>query len=157
LPEVRVLFDSNIQAAYEGDPATRSSDEMLVCCPGIAAIIHHRLAYILYQLIAAPAWSSARQPLPWALNILRRTKTALLAKVMYDILLLRMLCRCHGFRRITTGRGSTVSGNSGLPATVPSASNIAQAHVCGVLFDDGAGHRNKGSRRKVKNHSRRFI
>ncbi|MGZ4977362.1 MAG: serine O-acetyltransferase EpsC [Methylobacter sp.] len=50
LPEVRVLLDSDIQAAYEGDPAARSSDEVLVCYPGITAIIHHRLAHVLYQL-----------------------------------------------------------------------------------------------------------
>ena len=50
LPEVRVLLDSDIQAAYEGDPSARSSDEVLVCYPGITAIIHHRLAHVLYQL-----------------------------------------------------------------------------------------------------------
>jgi serine O-acetyltransferase len=50
LPEVRRLLDSDIQAAYEGDPAARSSDEVLVCYPGITAIIHHRLAHILHQL-----------------------------------------------------------------------------------------------------------
>ncbi len=50
LPTVRKLLDSDIQAAYEGDPAARSPDEVLVCYPGITAIIHHRLAHILYQL-----------------------------------------------------------------------------------------------------------
>ncbi|MGZ5030933.1 MAG: serine O-acetyltransferase EpsC [Methylobacter sp.] len=50
LPEVRTLLDSDIQAAYEGDPAARSPDEVLVCYPGITAVIHHRLAHILYQM-----------------------------------------------------------------------------------------------------------
>jgi serine O-acetyltransferase len=50
LPEVRTLIESDILAAYEGDPAARSSDEVLVCYPGITAVIHHRLAHILYQL-----------------------------------------------------------------------------------------------------------
>lgn len=50
LPGVRKLLDSDIQAAYEGDPAARSSDEVLVCYPGITAIIHHRLAHLLYRL-----------------------------------------------------------------------------------------------------------
>lgn len=49
LPEVRALLDSDIQAAYEGDPAARSPDEVLVCYPGITAIMHHRLAHFLYQ------------------------------------------------------------------------------------------------------------
>ncbi|WP_262964123.1 serine O-acetyltransferase EpsC [Methylobacter psychrophilus] len=50
LPTVRALVDTDIQAAFEGDPAARSPDEVLVCYPGITAIIHHRLAHILYQL-----------------------------------------------------------------------------------------------------------
>ena len=50
LPQVRRLLDTDIQAAYEGDPAARSPDEVLVCYPGIIAILHHRLAHILYQL-----------------------------------------------------------------------------------------------------------
>jgi serine O-acetyltransferase len=50
LPTVRKLLDSDIQAAFEGDPAATSTDEVLVCYPGITAIIHHRLAHILYQL-----------------------------------------------------------------------------------------------------------
>ena len=50
LPVVRKLLDTDIQAAYEGDPAARSPDEVLVCSPGITAIIHHRLAHILYEL-----------------------------------------------------------------------------------------------------------
>jgi serine O-acetyltransferase len=50
LPEVRTLIESDILAAYEGDPAARSSDEVLVCYPGITAIMHHRLAHDLYRL-----------------------------------------------------------------------------------------------------------
>ncbi len=50
LPKVRQLLDSDLQAAYEGDPAARSIDEVLVCYPGIAAIINHRLAHELYLL-----------------------------------------------------------------------------------------------------------
>ena len=49
LPKVRALVDSDIQAAYEGDPAARTPDEVLVCYPGIMAVIYHRLAHILYN------------------------------------------------------------------------------------------------------------
>jgi len=49
LPAVRLLLDTDILAAFEGDPAAKSPDEVLVCYPGITAIIHHRLAHILYQ------------------------------------------------------------------------------------------------------------
>jgi serine O-acetyltransferase len=50
LPKVRNLLDSDIRAAYQGDPAARSVDEVLVCYPGITAIIYHRLAHELHEL-----------------------------------------------------------------------------------------------------------
>lgn len=50
LPHVRSLLESDIQAAYEGDPAARSIDEVLVCYPGITAITHYRLAHELHCL-----------------------------------------------------------------------------------------------------------
>jgi len=50
LPRIRLLIDSDIQAAYEGDPAASSADEVLVCYPGITAVIHHRIAHQLYRL-----------------------------------------------------------------------------------------------------------
>ena len=50
LPEVRALLDSDVIASFEGDPAARSVDEVLLCYPGIEAMIHHRLAYRLYLL-----------------------------------------------------------------------------------------------------------
>ncbi|MFJ4344700.1 serine O-acetyltransferase EpsC [Pseudomonas sp. NPDC089401] len=49
LPGLRVLLDTDVLAAYHGDPAARSVDEVLLCYPGILAIIHHRLAHHLYQ------------------------------------------------------------------------------------------------------------
>lgn len=49
LPKVRALIDSDIQAAYEGDPAARTPDEVLVCYPGLMAVIYQRLAHILYE------------------------------------------------------------------------------------------------------------
>ncbi|MCE7914836.1 MAG: serine acetyltransferase [Nitrosomonas sp. PRO4] len=50
LPEIRRLLESDIKAAYEGDPAARNVDEVLVCYPGIKAIIHYRLAHVLHGL-----------------------------------------------------------------------------------------------------------
>jgi len=50
LPGVRRLLDSDVQAAFDGDPAARSVDEVLLCYPGITAMIHHRLAHQLYAL-----------------------------------------------------------------------------------------------------------
>lgn len=48
LPRVRELLDTDVNAAFNGDPAARSVDEVLLCYPGVVAIIHHRLAHQLY-------------------------------------------------------------------------------------------------------------
>jgi serine O-acetyltransferase len=50
LPALRALLDTDIRAAFEGDPAARSVDEVLVCYPGITAITHHRIAHELHKL-----------------------------------------------------------------------------------------------------------
>jgi len=49
LPSIRALLETDIQAAYESDPAAGSIDEVLVCNPGIRALIHHRLAHALHH------------------------------------------------------------------------------------------------------------
>ena len=49
LPELRRLLDSDVLAAFHGDPAARSVDEVLLCYPGVLAVIHHRLAHHLYR------------------------------------------------------------------------------------------------------------
>lgn len=50
LPDIRRLLDSDVLAAYQGDPAARSVDEVLLCYPGVLAMIHHRIAHRLYTL-----------------------------------------------------------------------------------------------------------
>lgn len=50
LPAIRALLVSDLQSAYQGDPAATSISEILLCYPGMTAIIHHRLAHALHQL-----------------------------------------------------------------------------------------------------------
>jgi serine O-acetyltransferase len=50
LPVILTLLESDVQAAYDGDPAARSLDEVMLCFPGIAAITYHRIAHTLYRL-----------------------------------------------------------------------------------------------------------
>jgi serine O-acetyltransferase len=50
LPETRGLLVSDLRAAFVGDPAATSFPEILIGYPGMLAIIHHRLAHILYGL-----------------------------------------------------------------------------------------------------------
>ena len=50
LPAVRRTLDLDVTAAYQGDPAARSVDEVLLSYPGVTAMIHFRLAHVLYRL-----------------------------------------------------------------------------------------------------------
>lgn len=50
LPRLRAVLDTDVEAAYRGDPAARSVDEVLLCYPGVLALINHRLAHELYWL-----------------------------------------------------------------------------------------------------------
>lgn len=50
LGTIRRTIDSDVEAAFLGDPAARSVDEILVCYPGAIASLHHRIAHQLYQL-----------------------------------------------------------------------------------------------------------
>ena len=49
LPALRRKLDDDVLAAYRGDPAATCVDEVLICYPGVHALIHHRLAHALYQ------------------------------------------------------------------------------------------------------------
>ncbi len=50
LPEIREVLTTDIQAAYEGDPAARSTEEILLCYPSIEAVSVHRIAHELYRM-----------------------------------------------------------------------------------------------------------
>jgi len=50
LPEVRRLLALDVQAALEGDPAARHTDEIIFSYPGIRAMMVHRVAHELYRL-----------------------------------------------------------------------------------------------------------
>ena len=50
LPAIRRCLDGDIDAAFKGDPAARSIDEILACYPGVTAILHHRVAHHLQRL-----------------------------------------------------------------------------------------------------------
>ncbi|GLU33310.1 serine O-acetyltransferase EpsC [Trinickia caryophylli] len=50
LPAIRALLVSDIQAAFAGDPAAQHITEILLCYPGVLAMMHHRLAHALHRL-----------------------------------------------------------------------------------------------------------
>jgi serine O-acetyltransferase len=49
LPNVRDLLQTDVEAAYEGDPSSTSFDEIIVSYPCIEAIAIQRIAHILYR------------------------------------------------------------------------------------------------------------
>ena len=49
LPAVRATLQSDVTAAYEGDPAAISNEEIILAYPGIEAIAVQRLAHLLYR------------------------------------------------------------------------------------------------------------
>lgn len=49
LPEVRRLLDTDLEAAFAGDPAARTVDEVLLCYPSLTAMLHYRIAHVLYR------------------------------------------------------------------------------------------------------------
>jgi serine O-acetyltransferase len=50
LPDVREILATDVQAAFDGDPACRTPDEVIFCYPGLEAITVYRLAHELHQL-----------------------------------------------------------------------------------------------------------
>jgi serine O-acetyltransferase len=50
LPRIRDLLSLDVDAAFEGDPAASSPDEIIFCYPGIRAIANHRLAHEIHRL-----------------------------------------------------------------------------------------------------------
>ena len=50
IPQVRAMVDTDLQAAYDGDPAATGKDEVIFSYPGLFAITVYRLAHVLYEL-----------------------------------------------------------------------------------------------------------
>ncbi len=49
LPSIRRMLWTDVDAAFEGDPAARSYEEIILAYPSIEAIAIHRMAHFLYQ------------------------------------------------------------------------------------------------------------
>ena len=50
LPTIRKIIQTDIQAAYNGDPAAISTEEILLSYPSVTAVCIHRIAHELYKL-----------------------------------------------------------------------------------------------------------
>jgi serine O-acetyltransferase len=50
LPDVRMVLEQDVQAAFEGDPAAKSFREVIFCYPGLEAVSIYRIAHELLLL-----------------------------------------------------------------------------------------------------------
>ncbi len=50
LPQIRQALILDVQAAYDGDPAASSLDEVILAYPGMLAVTVHRVAHELYAM-----------------------------------------------------------------------------------------------------------
>ena len=49
IPAIRDILATDIEAAFEGDPAATSNEEIIVAYPGLQAIAVQRMAHVLYR------------------------------------------------------------------------------------------------------------
>ena len=49
-PRLRKILATDVEAAYEGDPAAMSHGEIISCYPVIKAITNYRIAHVLHEL-----------------------------------------------------------------------------------------------------------
>ncbi len=50
IPSVREYLETDLEAAFDGDPAAASKDEIILCYPGMLAITVYRMAHELFLL-----------------------------------------------------------------------------------------------------------
>jgi serine O-acetyltransferase len=49
LPAIRALLQTDVEAAYEGDPSARTRDEIILSYPFVEAVAVQRVAHLLYR------------------------------------------------------------------------------------------------------------
>lgn len=49
LPEIQRVLSTDVQASFDGDPAAKSKEEIILSYPGFFAIFVYRIAHVLYQ------------------------------------------------------------------------------------------------------------
>jgi len=50
IPEIRDLLALDVQAAYDGDPASCNTDEVILAYPGVLAVTVYRYAHVLWEM-----------------------------------------------------------------------------------------------------------
>ena len=50
IPQIRLMLAKDVEAAFDGDPACHTTDEIVLCYPGVMAITVYRIAHELLKL-----------------------------------------------------------------------------------------------------------
>lgn len=50
IPAIRDMLAGDVQAAYDGDPAAESTDEIILSYPGVLAVTVYRFAHVLHHM-----------------------------------------------------------------------------------------------------------
>jgi serine O-acetyltransferase len=136
LPQIRNLLDSDVLAAFQGDPAAGSVDEVLLCYPGVLAMIHYRLAHRLYEL-GLPLLARIISELAHGATGIdihpgatigaggKLQKGLARHPIVEDNVVIYAGATILG--RITLGKGAVIGGNVWLTHDVPAGGRIAQA------------------------------
>jgi len=53
LPDVRCLIQTDVEAAFQGDPAAANREEVVLAYPGVEAVAVYRMAHVLHTLDVA--------------------------------------------------------------------------------------------------------
>jgi len=53
LPDVRCLIQTDVEAAFQGDPAAASREEVVLAYPGVEAVAVYRMAHVLHKMDVA--------------------------------------------------------------------------------------------------------
>jgi serine O-acetyltransferase len=153
LASVHELLQSDVRAAFEGDPAARSLEEALFCYPGVTAILHHRLAHELYRL-GLPLLARIIAEIAHGATGIDTHPGAEIGQsffidhgtgvVIGETAVVGERVRLYqgvtlGAKRITIGHGSSIGGNVWLTRSVPPLSRVTQAQARSEVFSDRGG------------------
>jgi serine O-acetyltransferase len=157
LPDLRRLLDTDVLAAYHGDPAARSVDEVLLCYPLLARIsselahsatgidihpgaqigqsffIDHGTGVVIGETAIIGERVRIYQHVTLGAKRFPADEDGQLQKghprhpIVEDDVVIYAGATILG--RITIGKGSTIGGNVWLTRSVPQGSNVTQANL----------------------------
>ena len=142
LPQLRRLLATDVEAAYNGDPAAKSFGEVICCYPAIRAISNYRIAHellclgvpLIPRIITEMAHSDNNVKLYQGVTLGAKSfpldaegkpiKGIPRHPILEDDVIVYSNATILG--RITVGRGATVGGNIWVTADVAPGARIVQ-------------------------------